>query len=93
MLVTIFDTQGEISLELCKLFKVIGNVSLAWSMISLLLQKLEKASESSWREIWNLNDRTATGRNEKISLRKREDTEAGNEKCLQKSLLPYSSGG
>ena len=35
-----------------------------------MLKKLEKASESSWHEIWNLSDRTTTSRNEEASYRK-----------------------
>ena len=34
-------------------------------MTELPLKKLEKASGNSWHEIWNLNDMTTTGRNQK----------------------------
>lgn len=59
-------------------------------MITLLLKRLEEASESSWHEIWNLNDRTITGRNEKISFRKREDMGTRNQMCLgEEATVPF----
>ena len=44
-----------------------------------MLKKLQKASESSWHEIWNLSDRTTRRRNEVVSYRKREVTETRNQ--------------
>ena len=72
---------GEIYLDLCRLFQVVGNASLASSKVVLMLKKLEKASESSWHTIWNLSDRTTTSRNEEVSYRKRDVTETRNQMC------------
>ena len=59
-------------------------------MIALLLKRLEKASESSWHEIWNLKGRTITGRNEKMSFRKREDMGTRNQMCLgEEPTVPF----
>lgn len=58
-------------------------------MTVLLLEKLGKASEDSWHEIRNLNDRSATGRNQKISFRKRGDTETRNQSVFgEEPLVP-----
>lgn len=80
MLVTLFNVYGEIHLDLCRLFQVVGNASLAYSKVVLMLKKLEKASESGWHKIWNLSDRTTTSGNEEV-YRKREVTEIRNQMC------------
>ena len=81
MLVTLFDVYGEIHLDLCRLFQVVGNASLAYSKVVLMLKKLEKASESGWHKIWNLSDRTTTSGTEEVLYRKREVTEIRNQMC------------
>lgn len=51
-------------------------------MTDLLLKNLEKTSESSWHERWNLKYRTVIGRNQRRPFRKEERHGDKKSECI-----------
>lgn len=51
-------------------------------MTALLLKNLEKTSESSWHERWNLKYRTVIGRNQRRPFRKEERHGDKKSECI-----------